>query len=181
MYVSAHDPWELNNATICPFLPYRSPRYSRHQWEGRQGWGARQWGTSGTSRSVWSNWCTWPQWRRADLRPLGEDHLPYSAGDRAGLRWTHSRELAWPHQGRGKLHLCSEGCRVPSRGHHNKQRVLLPLRSWVSNSGWPGFRWSRQLNHSMCSVWGLHSFKAPQVPGTYQCPTGWTQEYSGWL
>ena len=106
-----------NNATFCLLLPYRCPRYSRHQWEGRQRWGARQWGTSGTTRSIWSNWCTRPQWRRADLRPLGEDHLPHSAGDRAGLRWTHSRELVWPHRGRGKLHLCGEGCKVSPRSH----------------------------------------------------------------
>ena len=75
--------------------------------------------------SVWSNWCTRPQWRRADLRPLGEDHLPHNAGDRVGLRWTHSRELVSTHRGRGKLHLCSERCKVPLGGHHSKQRTGL--------------------------------------------------------
>ena len=34
----------------------------------------------------------------------------------------------------------------------------------------------------MCAVWEVSGgSKHLMVPGTYQCPTGWTQEYSGWL
>ena len=100
----------------------------------------------------------------------GGDHLPHSAGDRAGLRWTHSRELTSTHRGRGKLHLCGEGRKVPPRGHYSKQRVLLPLRSGVWNMEWSGFGWSRQPKHSLCSVWGLHSFKAPHGPWDIPVP-----------
>ena len=44
------------------------------------------------------------------------------------------------------------------------------LWSGVSSMEWSGFGWSDTPEHSLCSVWGLHSFKAPHGPWDVPVP-----------